>query len=115
MTSYKITDDPKYLDQVQEEMYSKHGQEIWPSLINGFCMTALTDTWWSGSYSLEHVFRPDFKMIKNEDELEGRWLAIGRTIAIAPGSFVWHYRGVTRNSTWGAQGRGWFRPSKKGK
>ena len=112
---YRITDDCEYLDATQDKAFKRYGQEIWPSNINGFCMVALTETWWSGSYSLEHVFRPDFKMTRNEDELEGRWSAIGRTIAIAPGSFVWHYRGVTRNSIKGAQGKGWFRPNRKGK
>lgn len=116
LTNYKITDDLGYLNQTQNDVFKKYGYEIWPTLINGFCVTALTEKWWSGAFSEEHVFRPDFKMIRNEDELEGRWLAMGRVVAIVPGSFVWHYRGVTRNSTFGAQGKGWFRRSnRKGK
>ena len=47
-----------------------------------------------------HVFNPGpkFKLIRNEDELQGRWLKAGRRIVVATGSFVYHYRGVTRRA-----------------
>jgi hypothetical protein len=109
MTNYQLTDDPEYLDLIQERLLNKYADEVWFDHINGFCLTALTEKWWSGSYDSEHVFRPDFKMIRNEDELEGRWLSSGRKIGVVPGSFVLHYRGVSRNSIYGSQGRGWFR------
>ena len=76
-------------------------------------MVSTTDKWWSGAYSEEAVFNPKHKMTKNEDELQGRWMKLGRVVAVSPGSFVWHYRGVTRNSTKGAQGKGWFRIKKE--
>jgi hypothetical protein len=36
-------------------------------------------------------------MIRNEDELMGRWRKLGFTSVIACSSFVFHYRGVTRH------------------
>ena len=78
-------------------------------------MVGLTNTWWDCAFSSECVFNPAFKLTRNEDEFQGRAAARGKTVGVAPGSFVWHYRGVTRNSIKGAQGAGWFRPKKKGK
>ena len=88
---------------------------MWNSPINGFCMVGLTNTWWDCAFSSECVFNPAFKLTRNEDEFQGRAASLGKTVGVAPGSFVWHYRGVTRNSIKGAQGTGWFRPKKKGK
>lgn len=109
MTNYRLTDEQEYIDLLQEKLLNRYSNQVWPGHINGFCLTALTDTWWSGAYDEDHVFRPDFKMIRNEDELEGRWLSSGKKVGVVPGSFVLHYRGVSRNSIHGSQGKGWFR------
>jgi hypothetical protein len=113
MKTYKVSDDRSYINEVQAIMFMRYGAQVWRTLINGFCMVSTTDKWWSGAYSKEAVFNPKHKMTKNEDELQGRWMKLGRVIAVSPGSFVWHYRGVTRNSTKGAQGKGWFRIKKE--
>jgi glycosyltransferase involved in cell wall biosynthesis len=96
MKGYKITDNLDYLDSVQKSIESKHANDLFFTTVNGFCMAAKTDTWFSGAYNSECVFNPKHKMIKNEDELQGRWLKMGRVIAVCPSSFVWHYRSVTR-------------------
>ena len=96
MKGYKITDNLDYLNSVQKAIESKHANDLFFTTVNGFCMAAKTDTWFSGAYNSECVFNPKHKMLKNEDELQGRWLKLGRVIAICPSSFVWHYRSVTR-------------------
>jgi GT2 family glycosyltransferase len=109
MKDYRLSDDLTYLDYVQNRLIKDFRNKVRDGLINGFCMIAKTETWWSGAHSKDFVFNPKFKMTKNEDELQGRWLKMGKKIVICPSSFVWHYRGVTRNSIKGSQGKGWFR------
>lgn len=79
-----------------------------PTLINGFFMWGRADHWREGSYGPEQVFRPSnprFKsgkknptplMTGNEDELQLRWRAKNWKFAVACGSFIFHYRSVTR-------------------
>lgn len=102
---YEVRDDKSYLDQVSRRLYEDHKGVAWtPNRVNGFCLAARTETWWQGAHGRDHVFDPGakFKLTKNEDELEGRWMKKGLTIGIVPGSFVFHYRGVSR----GAKGKG---------
>ena len=83
-----------------------------PNRLNGFCMAANTETWWAGAHGKEHVFDPGkkFKLTKNEDELQGRWERLKLPVGIVPGSFVFHYRGVSRKgATRGREGKGHFR------
>jgi hypothetical protein len=108
LKGYKITDDRTYINQVQHRLLIKNGQELWPGLINGFCMVAKTSTWFKGVHSPDNVFNPKHKMTKNEDDLQGRWLKQGMQIKICPASFVWHYRSVTRKPS-GRCERGAFR------
>lgn len=100
--NYLVGDGDAYLDTVQKYLDGRYGRETWPSKLNGFCLAAKTETWWRGAHSDSNVFDPKFKMVKNEDELEGRWDRLGLKQAIVPASFVFHYRGVSR----GALGNG---------
>lgn len=79
-----------------------------PSSINGFFLAAKTSSWLSGRYDAVNSFKPlnlynskgqknpTPRMTLNEYELQGRWKAQGRRVGIAPRSFVFHYRAVTR-------------------
>ena len=67
-------------------------------------MVARTRTWWSGAYDKDHVFDPSHPMTENEMELEMRWSMVGRRFAIAPGSFVFHYRSVSRGEGFATEG-----------
>lgn len=96
LSGYKLSDVDAALATVQSRVEATHKQATWPGTINGFCMVARTDVWWSGAFDSDHVFNPKFKMTRNEDELQGRWLKVGRKIVIVPGSFVYHYRSVSR-------------------
>lgn len=64
--------------------------------VNGFCWAAKTGTWFKHSFSSDHVLDPSKPMVGSEDEFQARLRAAGGAIAYVPGSFVFHYRSVTR-------------------
>lgn len=110
LPDFKLSDDPAYLAQVADRLARKNGEAFTPLRVNGFCMTARTETWWKGAHDTQSVFDPKFKMTKNEDELQGRWKRLGLVSALVPASFVFHYRGVTRRGgNRGREGQGWHR------
>jgi glycosyltransferase involved in cell wall biosynthesis len=91
-----------------------------PTPINGFFMWAKTADWKSGAYKENFVFRPSNShfnsgkknptplMTGNEDELQSRWgNKLKRKFGVACGSFIFHYRSVTRGIHY-AKGR-WSR------
>lgn len=81
---------------------------IEPTLINGFFMWAKTEHWKEGQFAENQVFRPSNPqflngrrnptpyMTGNEDELQARWRTKGWKFGVACGSFIFHYRSVTR-------------------
>lgn len=76
--------------------------------VNGFCMVARLATWWANAYDADNVFRPVNEvnskgqknptplMTLNEDEFQARLHAKGGKSGVALGSFVFHYRAVSR-------------------
>lgn len=114
-------DDWRNIVAVQKELDGRSPASS-PATLNGFCMVAKTGTWDLHRYSPGCVFKPRNDasskgvanptplMTLNEYELQGRWLHKGLVPAIALGSYVFHYRAVSRGD---AYRRGdWFR--KKG-
>jgi GT2 family glycosyltransferase len=93
---YRLTDDIDYLDEVARSLRGEHDRTVLPGAVNGFCMMARTDRWWGGAYSRHHVFDPRYPLTGNERELQRRWRDKGWRFGVAPGSFVFHYRAVTR-------------------
>lgn len=95
--SYKRSDKIEEIQTLQDQLAKEYQNRFKQGPINGYCMFALTSTWWSNAFDENHVFNPGkrFRMIRNEDELQGRWK--WENTAIVPGSFVFHYRGVSRN------------------
>lgn len=116
LPDYQLRDDQVYLDQVAQAL---QGRKPITAPVNGFCQLARTKTWWSGAFDPGHVFKPRNDvtsegrknltplMTLNEDELQGRWAKMGRTTAVCPSSFVFHYRAVTRGARY-HRGR-WYR------
>jgi glycosyltransferase involved in cell wall biosynthesis len=81
--------------------------------INGFFMFARTATWWENRFSESHCFNPKNRMTGNEDELQARWRARRQRIGFHPGSFVFHYRSVSRpRALENRASRGYMRMSK---
>lgn len=113
--NYRVRDDRAYLDAIAQRVRSGLGAKAFiPGSINGFCMVAKTSVWWANSFDSVNVFNPAHKMTGNEDELQRRWSKRGKVLAIVPGSFVFHYRGVSRKGgRHGKTGEGWHRISKK--
>lgn len=96
------------IGRVQHELLQFQKGRFKKTTLNGFCMIAKTKTWWEHAFDHEHVFKPrnDFNskgepnptplMTLNEYELQGRWHAKGLTSAVCLGSYVFHYRAVSR-------------------
>lgn len=101
-------DDTRHIQHVQDELFSAQSRRFKETTLNGFCMAAFTKTWWANAYDENHVFRPrnDLNskgepnptplMTLNEYELQGRWHAKGLKTAACLGSYVFHYRAVSR-------------------
>lgn len=105
---YQVSDDPKHLATVAEYLRQHYPPNVVHAVnINGFFMMARTDDWWAGAYDSEHVFNPAMKMTRNEDELQGRWHKKKWRTGFAPGSFVFHYRAVSRGDKY--KHHGWLR------
>lgn len=110
-------DDPLHLAKIASNIRNSHGPKTQIDVkgVNGFCMVAKTSVWWDKPFGPTTPFDPRYKMEKNEDKLAARWRKMDRRIVIVPGSFVFHYRGVSRGSgaIRGDQGKGHFRPKRK--
>jgi GT2 family glycosyltransferase len=94
---YRVDDDPAYLAKVAARLRRKAPLERFiPALINGFFLMSTTEKWWDGTFDAEHVFDPANRMVRNEVELQRRWMAQAKKVGIVPSSFIFHYRGVSR-------------------
>ena len=101
-------DDTEHIARVQDELHGQQSLRSKPTTLNGFCMVSLTETWWANAYAADAVFRPrnEFNargeknptplMTLNEYELQRRWHARGLKSGVALGSYVYHYRAVSR-------------------
>lgn len=93
---------------VQNELLNVQHGRFKQATLNGFCMVAKTATWDRGRYSASCVFcprndvnskgkaNPTPLMTLNEYELQKRWHHLKLQSAICLGSYVFHYRAVSR-------------------
>lgn len=107
VTYNKVTAE-KDIEAVQRELSAVQKGRVKPTTLNGFCLIAKTQTWCDNAFELGNAFRPrnDFNskgqpnptplMTLNEYELQKRWHAAGLKTAAALGSYVFHYRAVSR-------------------
>lgn len=109
--NFKVDDSSEYIAEVSQRLLEKNLGMTEKGPLNGFCVAALAETWVKGAFNISegHFFNPKNKMVKNEDELIGRWKKMGITNRIVCSSFVFHYRGVTRFPTGRQAGKGHFR------
>jgi GT2 family glycosyltransferase len=120
LNDYVASDDPASLKNVVDSLEHRRNH-FKRSPINGFCMMAKAETWFDNSYDQDFVFRPENHynskgqpnptplMTLNEDEFQGRLQAKGLRTGIALGSFVFHYRAVSRGDRF--KGKDAYRPS----
>lgn len=95
--NYRVTDEREYLHEVAGYLWRTYGTEtIRYMMINGFFTMSTVANWIEGAFDAQHVFDPSKKMQGNEDELEVRWQRKQWKIGFVPGSFVFHYRAVSR-------------------
>jgi glycosyltransferase involved in cell wall biosynthesis len=102
-------DDTEHIAAVQQELATNQGSRVKISVLNGFCLFgAVRATWWDTAYSATDVFcpvntlnargrkNPTPLMTLNEYEFQTRLHARGRRSGICLGSYVYHYRAVSR-------------------
>jgi glycosyltransferase involved in cell wall biosynthesis len=106
--NYVLTDDPKYNNRLATRLYKTYHFEHRETPVNGFFMMARTETWVKHAYDAEHAFKPVNHyapsgrrnptplMTCNEDELQSRWRKAGLRCGVALGSYIFHYRSVSR-------------------
>lgn len=111
LAEYTLSDTPDSIATTAAKLLQCYGYTGYGSPLNGFCMMARTADWWEGAFDSQHVFNPANKMTGNEDELQARWRRRGWTTAVVPGSFVFHYRSVSRGERY-KRGR-WLRRQKE--
>lgn len=105
---FRVTDDIDYLNKLSKQLQLDYGSMTVDAVINGFCMIAKTKTWNKYRYDNVNIFKPrnDFNskgernptplMTLQEYELQGRWKNLGLKTGVCPGSFVLHYRSISR-------------------
>lgn len=110
-TKYQVSDEAQDIAEVSKTLWKAYGSDTVVGdakmAINGFFMLAKTEIWWAGRYSEDHVFNPAKKMKGNEDELQRRWKLKSYRSGICPGSFIFHYRSVSRGRAFATEG--WHR------
>lgn len=119
VSDYRTDDSQVYLDAVAKTVSSSFGQKFIASKVNGFFQFAAVRSWVAGSFSPGQPYRPENRrtsrgklnptplMTLNEDELQARWEKKGMRSCVACGSFIFHYRAVSRGEKY-KRGR-WYR------
>lgn len=98
---FAVTDTQRKIEQLPTRNRIEDGA------VNGFCITAMTDAWFAGAYSSKYVFNPKYPLAGNEDEWQKRVEKQGRQSGRVMGSFVFHYRGLSRGLV--GSTRGYYR------
>lgn len=112
LDGYQVADDRPYLDSVQRSLAASYAGQVALGPVNGYCLAARVDTWFLFAHGSRTPFNRKLRMTRQEDDLCARWGKRGLQVGCVPGSFVFHYRGVSRrHATRGNEGRGWFRPT----
>jgi hypothetical protein len=108
LPNYYLTDDIGQINQVASRLQKTQNGRFIESPINGFFQLATMTAWRQGKYDATHYYcpvnthtskgkrNPTPLMTLNEDELQARWRAAGKKAAVVPGSFIFHYRSVSR-------------------
>ena len=112
LTGYQLSDAPDLINTTQCEL-ARFGNTSVDHKVNGFCFLTTANTLIANRYNSKCFFNPAprFRMIRNEDEFQGRLFKMygAEAAAIVLSSFVFHYRGVTRGINGSSEG--WFRPA----
>jgi len=106
--NYQLTDSARYNNQLSQMLWESYKDRPVVSPVNGFLMFARKELWYSNQYDDRHVFCPVNRftskgkknptpfMTCNEDEFQRRLRRNKVKSGIALGSYVFHYRSVSR-------------------
>jgi hypothetical protein len=107
LNGYRLTDDAGYLDRLAGLLRRLFPEDaVVPAVVNGFFQVAKTSTWWDYAFDAEDVFDPSHRMVGNEEEFQERLRRQGGRTGVVLRSFIFHYRGASRDS----HGVGRYRP-----
>lgn len=110
---YRITDEPVYLNKVAEYVRENHQGVRIETSINGFFMMGRREVWLRHTSAKKEVFSPKLRMLGSEYHLQKRLHQLGQKTGIVPGSFIFHYRSLSRGlARKGAQNAGFYRPTR---
>lgn len=116
LPEYRLTDDRCRIDETSRQLLAKYGNQVQDNWINGFFMMAKANDWVD---KVNGVFpqiidrnpsgriNPTPTMTGQEYWLQWRWEQMGRKSGIVLGSFIFHYRSVSRGTKYAC--RGWWR------
>jgi hypothetical protein len=111
LADYAASDAQEDVNRTQMELLNLQlSQPIVVGRVNGFCIAARTDTLWSVAFSSDAVINPTIKMEGNEEFLEGQLRQADLPTGAVCRSFVFHYRGLTRErGRRGPEAKGMYR------
>lgn len=97
LPGYSVDDTDSAISATGDQLKQYAGTVHTTDRLNGFCFAGQTESFWQHAKTPNDVFDPAFPLAGNEDEFFGRAKSAGARLSIVPASFVFHYRGVTRN------------------
>lgn len=102
LLGYRLSEEPEAIAETQRQAFSMRRHPIPARRLNGFTFAGWVDQFLGCAFQGQQVFRVDKPLDGNEDDFFTRATSRGRWPAVALGSFVFHYRSVSR----GLKGRG---------
>ncbi|QDU59992.1 Glycosyl transferase family 2 [Planctomycetes bacterium Pan216] len=100
LEGYTMDDREDVLAEQAEGLRRKFKESIRNTdRLNGFLWAGKTSTFWEMALGGGNVYNPKIPLAGNEDDLRKRAIKAGKTLGIALGSFIFHYRSVMRPSS----------------
>ena len=108
VSNYNLTDNAVYNNNLAQLLWKTYADRVVPSPVNGFFLMAKKETWFENMADVTNVFNPVNThtskgkknptplMTCNEDEFQRRLTRRKIKSGIAMGSFIFHYRSVSR-------------------
>jgi hypothetical protein len=108
VSNYALTDNAGYNNNLSQLLWKTYEGRAVTSPVNGFFLMAKKETWFANMADAENVFNPVNArtskgkknptplMTCNEDEFQRRLTRRKIKAGIAMGSFIFHYRSVSR-------------------
>ncbi len=125
LEDYKLDDSLEAINQTQARLQTDHRHKFRSGTANGFFIAAMSDRWCSVAYDLDQdlifpsaIFRlpsgranPSPTITGQEDWLHQHARILDFRMGLSTGTFVFHYRSVTRGTRYCLDGQLWLRRS----